>query len=253
MAIKVSAKVFKKRRGPRKAKALPHLFGRGGRDRALICLAINGPMTVRELGRAIGSDSHKTWNMIEVLKKAGLVVKRERAGGRKYVAINRMLPVYDELMSLLTAMDAHWPARRVEQPRYRWGMWQDGGRITDARLAEMFQSPVRSKTLLFIAAAGLTNLSMIYDYLDLGSVSAMYAVEHWERQGVIRSRTHRKHRLIALDDRFPVADELRALLEALIAHSKTYTRLGDHARMYMEQIKATWVKPPRDERGRLRY
>lgn len=208
-------------------------------------------MTVRELGRAIGSDSHKAYNMIQALLKSGLVVKRNRAGGRKYVAINRSLPVYDELMSLLLVMDSYWPTQRVEQPRYRWGMWNDDGRITDGRLEEMFQSPIRSKTLLFIAAAGLTNLSMIYDYMKLGSVSAMYAVEHWERQGVIRSRNHRRHRLITLNDAFPVAHELLTLLEALISHSHNYMRRGQHARAYMETIKATWDAPPLDSNGTL--
>lgn len=253
MAIKVSPKVFQKRRASHSEKTLPHLFGRGGRDRALISLAMNGPMTVRELGRAIGSDSHKTWNMVEVLKRSGLVVKRERAGGRKYVAINRASPIYDELMALLRAMDKYWPAKRVSQPRYRWAMWNDKGAITDARLAEMFYSPVRSKTLLFVACAGVTNLSMIYISLKLGSVSAMYAVGHWERQGVIRSIAHRRHRLITLDEQFPVAGELHTLLEALVKNSGYYQRLGRQAQATMEQIKSGWVKPPRDANGRLRY
>jgi hypothetical protein len=34
----------------------------------MIALAINGPKHVRALGRAIGSDSHKTWSMVEVLR-----------------------------------------------------------------------------------------------------------------------------------------------------------------------------------------
>ncbi len=48
-------------------------------------------MHVRALARAIGSDSHKTWDMVERLREAGLVVKRDRPGGRKYVALNRGL------------------------------------------------------------------------------------------------------------------------------------------------------------------
>jgi predicted transcriptional regulator len=132
-------------------------------------------------------------------------------------------------------------------------MWNDDGAITEERLAEIFYSPIRSKTLLFIAAAGVTNLSTIYDALKLGSVSAMYAIEHWERQGIIRSKTHRKHRLITLDERFPVAGELHAFLEALIRNSAYYQRLGKWAHQRMEQVRSMWVKPPRDEHGRLRY
>ena len=55
-------------RPDRPERRLPQIFGRGSRDRAMIALAINGPMHVLALGRAIGSDSHKTWSMVEVLR-----------------------------------------------------------------------------------------------------------------------------------------------------------------------------------------
>lgn len=121
----------------RRASRMPYLFGRGGRDRALIALAVNGPMHVRALGRAIGSDSHKAYDMVERLRESGLVVKRDRPGGRKYAALNRDLPVYDEVYALLMALDRSWPAERVEQPRCtRAGTrCREGGRRQDWVLA----------------------------------------------------------------------------------------------------------------------
>jgi biotin operon repressor len=145
-----------------------------GRDRALIALAINGPMRIRELGRAIGSDSHKTWDMIEHLRDAGIVVKRDRTGGRKYAALNRGLPTYPRLLRLLLALDERWPAKRIEQTRYRRGMPNDA-LLSDAGLDHIFQSPV-------------TDMTTLCGSLGLGGVSALYAVNHWEREGMVRSR-----------------------------------------------------------------
>ena len=178
-AIKESKELLRPRRKPSRR---PHLFGRGGRDRALVALAVNGPMHVRELARTIGSDSHKAWNMVERLRESGLVVKRDVPGGRKYAALNRELPTHPPLLRLLLALDERWPSKRVEQPTYRWRMPYDTTLSPD-RLDHIFQSPVRSRTLLFIAAVGLTDMVTLYTTLGLDAVSALYAVNHWEREG----------------------------------------------------------------------
>lgn len=229
----------------------PHLFGRGGRDRALICLAVNGPMAVRELGRAIRSDSHKTWNMVEYLRRTGLVVKRNRAGGRKYVALNRKLPIYRRLLRLLLAFHARWPARRIVQPSYRWDMWIDNGAITRARLDLMFFSPVRSRILLFVAAVGKTDMSTMYDMLGIGSVSALYAVNHWEREGLVETRRVGQHRIVTLNPKYRFFRELKSLLDGLIVNSdeyRTYRRIG---RARMRPVLKSLFNPP-DELARRR-
>jgi hypothetical protein len=231
-AIRTSKEAARPRRPPSR---LPHLFGQGGRDRALIALAVNGPMHVRALGRAIDSDSRPVWHMVERLIGAGLVVKRARLGGRKYAALNRGLPTYLPLLRLLLALDRHWPAKRVQQPTYRWAMPYDEV-LCDKQLDFIFQSPVRSRTLLFIAAVGVTDMTTLYDSLGLGSVSALYAVNHWERQGVVRSRTDGRHRLVRLDPDFVVADELRGFLESLVQNSQEYKDLADAARPHIEEI-----------------
>jgi hypothetical protein len=188
----------------------------------LIALAVNGPMHVRALARAIGSDSHKTWDMVECLRASGLVVKRDRPGGRKYAALNRDLPVYEEVYALLIALDHFWPAERVEQPRHRWRMPNDDI-VTPRRLDQMFFSPVRSRMLLYVAGVGQTSMQDMYNRLGLGSVSALYAVNHWEREGTIRTSRHHRERLVELDPRLAAAPEMRALLRGLVDLSAEYS------------------------------
>lgn len=232
LTVQESKELARPRRDPSR---LPYLFGRGGRDRALIALAVNGPMHVRALGRAIGSDAHKTWDMVERLRRSGIVIKRDRAGGRKYAGLNKELPAYPPLLRLLLALDRHWPAQRVDQPRYRWAMPYDDV-ISEVRLDHIFQGPVRSRTLLFIAALGVTDMSTMYEALGLGTVSALYAVNHWEREGVVHTRTCGRHRLVRLDPGFVVAEELRDFLVALVQNSTEYKALADAARPHIERV-----------------
>ncbi len=227
------------RRQPKSRREIPHLFGRGGRERALICLAVNGPLTVREIARAIGSDSHKTWNMVKYLEQCGLVVKRSRAGGRKYVALNRKLPVYRRLVGLLLALNQHWPAIAIEKPTYRWSMWSDEGTITPFRLDYMFYSPVRSRILLYIAAIGTTDMISMYNALGIGSVSALYGVNHWEREGIMQSRYRSRHRLVSLNASYLVYEELKYLLRGLISYSDEYRAFRALARSRPLPLKTT--------------
>lgn len=201
----------------------------------MICLAVNGPLTVRELGRAIGSDSHKTWDMVERLRVSGLVVKRDMPGGRKYVSINRRLPIYRVLMNLLLALDEHWPAKRVRGYVARWRMPFDN-ELTDLRLDHIFQSPVRSRILLFVAAVGETDMQTMYDTLGIGSVSAMLVVNHWEKQGILKSRRFKRHRIVSLNPDFVVARELHALLRCIVAETDEYKGFRKLVRVKMHAI-----------------
>lgn len=98
----------KKRKIP---EQMPWLFGKGGREKVLICLAVNGPMTVREISRALRIGSRTAWDIVERLQRSNLVSKRDMPGFRKHVYVNRRLPVYGSLMSLLRAFDRQFPRR----------------------------------------------------------------------------------------------------------------------------------------------
>lgn len=208
-------------RKPRPARRLPHLFGQGGRDRALIALAVNGALHVRHLARLIGSDSHKTWNMVERLLQSRVVVKRMREGGRKYVQLNKGLHAYSALLGLLLAMDRAWPAKRAPRTVKRWYM-PFSSTMTDKNREEIFHSVVRSRVLLYVQAVRRTNMIDMYNALRMNSVTALYVVNFWEREGVLRTYALGVHRIVELNSDFAVAKELRALLEALVQQSRRY-------------------------------
>ena len=79
-------------------------------------------------------------------------------------------------------------------------------------------------------------MTTLIETLGLGSVSALYAVNHWEREGVVRSRVVGRHRLVSLDPGFVVAQELGNFLVALVQKSPEYLALGDAARLHIEEI-----------------
>lgn len=217
-AIRRSRESTRKRRP---AARLPHLFGRGGRDRALIALAVNGALHVRHLARLIGSDSHKTWNMVERLLQSRIVVKRTREGGRQYVQINQGLHAQRALMRLLLAMDRIWPAKRAARKVKRWHM-PFSSTMTDKHREEIFHSRVRSRVLLYVQAVKRTNMIDMYHALRMNSVTALYVVNFWEREGVLRTYALGVHRIVELNPEFAVAKELRAFLEALVQQSRRY-------------------------------
>lgn len=227
---------------PKKPKTeLPHLFGRGGRDRILMSLAVNGPMTVREVGRATNIDSRKAFDMVARLLESGLVVKRDRHGGRKYVAINRNFPAWAELMNLLEAIDARFPVKRVEVIAKRWHLQEDYSKYPSTRFDGIFQATNRSRILLLIAAAGESVEKDIYGLLGLNMVSAMYAINHWQRERIIRSRYVGQCRMLSMDPGWFAAHELRMFLSALIVDAAEYLGLGRIARARAEQYEATYL------------
>jgi transcriptional regulator TrmB len=227
---------------PRKSRPKdrrPHLFGRGGRDRVLICLAVNGPMHVRHIARVIGSPSGKVFDMVEGLRETGLVVKRQRAGGRKYVALNQKLPAYRALNRLLLALDRYWPIGRVEKAaRWSWHMPFENN-MSERLFNEIFHSSVRSRTLLFVAAVGTVDLMTISNTLDLSVTSTLQALGRWEREGILRFQRVRTRWLIALDTNFEAATELRSFLLELVKNSSEHRALRKIGREKMHRLKRT--------------
>lgn len=213
------------RKTKRPKKRMPRLFARGGRDRVLVCLAVNGPLHVREIGRLIGSDARKTFDMVALLEQAGLVVKRDQPGFRKVVALDKALgQLYFQVGDLLRAMDKTWPVERSDRSAPFFAKTPLRGRLPldDQMMERWFCSVPRSRALLFVAAVGRTNMSDIVRRAEVGSVSAMYAVNYWEREGVFRSRMVGCHRIVELDEEFSLANELWTVLDALVRRSEKY-------------------------------
>ena len=90
------------------------------------------------------------------------------------------------------------------------------------RLDYMFQSAVRSRLLLFVAAVGESDLTTIYKLLGMNRTSAWLAVNHWKKQRILRDRRFKTRRLISMNPMFIVAKELKSLLRAIIAATDEY-------------------------------
>ena len=174
--------------------------------------------------------------MAAYLMRAGVIVRRDRPGGRKYVSLNKTLMTYRPLMRLLLALDVKWPATRVNHPAYRWGMRNDDGVMTAERLDLVFCSPVRSRILLYVAAVGTTDMKTMYGVLGIGAVSAMFAANHWEREGIIVTTRVGKHRLLELNPCYVAATQLRSLLSLLVARSEEYRALRNVGRTRMRPL-----------------
>jgi len=213
------------RKAARPKRRRPHLFARGGRDRVLTCLAVNGPLHVREIARLIGSDSRKTFDMVSYLEECGLVIKRDQPGFRKVVALDKALGhLYFQFRDLLLALDAHWPVKRSARPFpfYAKTPLRGTAPLDDDRIEQWFTSVPRSRTLLYVAAVGRTNMTDLVRRAKVGSVSALYSVNYWEREGVLRTEIAGIHRIVELDETFAAAHELWRVLNALVGKSEKY-------------------------------
>jgi transposase len=208
----------------------PHLFGRGGRDRVLTCLAANGPTRVREIARMIGVGAGDVFAIIERLREQGVVVKRTPPQHEygAYVALNRASPIYPVLKTLLLTIARHWPVAGAKRKQLGRHMPYEPT-MPDA-IFDMFCAPIRSRVLLLIAAVERADLATISQVLNVSYVAAHHAVARWEKEGVLRSQRVGAHRILSLDPDFEVAPELRALLLALVKRHPCFRKLRIAAR-----------------------
>jgi hypothetical protein len=116
------------------------------------------------------------------------------------------------------------PVPRVDRVVARWHMPYDEDPV--GLRDSMFQSPVRSRALLLIAAAGTIDMTATVELTGMAPVSVLYAVNHWERQRIVRSIPVGTHRLVTLDPNFECATELKALLTILVDNSDEQQALG---------------------------
>ncbi|MGA8576047.1 MAG: MarR family transcriptional regulator [Candidatus Cybelea sp.] len=191
---------------------LPILFGKGGRDKLLVCLAVNGPLRVQTLANAIGSHPSSVIEMIQHLEALGLVMT-SRAPGYSYAAINQDLPIRQSLVAVLLALDQRYPAPRRSSQAPQSGEWKSNPQPI---LTEIFSSVPRSRVLLFVAARGPSEMAEARRELRCGTAQIRQTVTHWERQGVVKSICAHGRRVIQLNERFHAAKPLLALLDEVL-------------------------------------
>ncbi len=79
-------------------------------------------------------------------------------------------------------------------------------------------------------------MTLLCEMLGLGRVSALYSVNHWEREGVVKSERIGQHRIVRLDPDFVLAKEFKALLREIIIHSDEYHTLRSVVKAKMKAI-----------------
>lgn len=223
------------RNDPRINGRAPRLFGRGVRDRVLMTLAVNHrPLYVAELVQLLGTNGRKVRKSLAVLETCGLVVRARGTtpGIGRFVRLNQGFPAARELLTLLRALERRCPqprtacpvrvAERVALRRAR--RLRNPGPFSTTDLDRIFYSKVRTRSLLAIAASHSTDVSDIaFTFVERRN-SVSNAVEHWEREGVVRSVIIGRRRALELDPEYHAANELRLFLKALRRIAGEYDR-----------------------------
>lgn len=213
----------------------PRLFGRGVRDRVLMTLAVNRrPLYVAELVQLLRTNGRKVRKSLTVLETCGLVVRAHAStpGLGRFVRLNRGFPAARELLTLLRALERRCPQPRAARPGRvaervalrRARTLRNPVPFSTVNLDRIFYSKVRTRSLLAIAASHSTDVSHIAITFVERRNSVWNAVEHWEREGIVRSVVIGRRRALELDPGYYAAKELRLFLKALRRIAGEYDR-----------------------------
>ncbi len=196
----------------------PHLFGRGLRDHVLLCLAVNGPMHLKLLAKALEAPPPAVFRAVSDLLRIGVLVKGGMRGYRnRPIALNRRLSIYPALRRLLLAVDRHWPSPRVSKKRWRASDLPAKSNMSQQLSRPIFQSATRERVLVYLALAGKADYVTMAEALSVDWMSVKAAVKRWEKEGVVRSDSISGTQRAALDPYFTAAKELRVVLNKLSA------------------------------------
>ena len=197
-------------------KSAKALFGSGARTEILALLAKHGPLTVREVARLRDVDSSWTFRAVEKMLESAIIVKRDRAGGRKFVALNRAHPAYDELVALLLVVANDIGLAEFEQARYRHGLPLARSEPPDVDAAPALGSPLRARILVMLALmveADPTQLAKLTGENRLSVYYACHALH--EREKILRCRKQGVRTIYGLATNYPGASHFIDYLKAV--------------------------------------
>lgn len=192
--------------------SVPWVFGRGMRERMLLSLHANGPLQTVQLTRALGCDEKKVRRALRHFCLIGVVAKCGRLGHRRYWTLDRRFAAHHELRSLLVELARLVPPTRFRGPTRRLGSVGRTPRRLDRAVEGLFGSVTRTRVLL--AAAALTDPSL-REVCRLACVryeSVVYAVNRFERDGLLRTVARGRDRRVSFADDQPLARSLRPLV-----------------------------------------
>ena len=206
---------------------MPSLFDSPERTLLLAMLFANGPMTVREMARARDVNSSSTFRTTDRLLRSGLVVKRKREGGRKYVALNRAHVAFQELKALLETLASHYGTPLIEQARYRHGFPLERDPAPPLVERHMFGSALRSRMLVLLGSLEGADATQLSRLLAERLESVHYAAHALRRAGILTSTQVGGRQIFHLSNSYTGAAEFRALLDALLREAPVYGVLRD--------------------------
>jgi DNA-binding IclR family transcriptional regulator len=156
-------------------------------------------------------DCRRAWDIVEHFIECGVVAKRERDGGYLTVALEPRYPAYEQLRRLLRALGVEPDGERVK----RWGFPKNA---LPANLKPLFGTPKRTNVLLCLASVGTATLTDIRKIVRASEQTVDRAIRLFVQAGIVSRLDDgggpRPHTLM-LNDRWPAAQELRALLLAV--------------------------------------
>jgi len=193
-------------------------------------------MHVQELSTMVAADTRKVRNNLALLERQGVVVRATTTDGvGRFAAIRRDNPLYRPLLALLERMAAESPQPHASTKplrtaeRLRLGLFEKTMRrgTTPIDDHDLFQTRIRTRVLLAIAACGETDAVDLAGLLIEDDRSVWNVVNHWEREGIVRSEPRGRRRVLFLNDQWCAAPELRHLLNAMLRSKPQYRALAE--------------------------
>jgi DNA-binding MarR family transcriptional regulator len=164
------------------------LFNRPTRYWILVTLAVNGPLTVRELARAVGRDSSSIFVIVDSFIEAGILYKSNKPGHRKYVALDRSYSAFEELQRFLIKLDERYPAARTGTPIFRTSFPSRRSRRQERNGQKpelLFGSRLKAWFLLVLRSAGSIHRLQMCNTIKTTITGAQQVIDHGLRSGII--------------------------------------------------------------------
>lgn len=206
-------------KSPRNLTKMPALFSTSEATEFLVLLSVNEPVDIVEMSALMGSPNPGLYRIAKRLTAQGLI-KRHKAQGTSWshlskpYTLNTNHPAADELRDLLQSLARAYKVR---------GLWRRG----DCAISQMSTKKVKYKSdrtfgqrkrthaLILICAVGVADGTLLFG--SAANVTTSITLRDIAKYGIIKGTQIGRHRVYALADSFPAADELKAFLTKLLS------------------------------------
>lgn len=226
---------LKKKRATSERQNANGFFGREVVERALIALALHGPLRTAELESAATSQNGAL--ALRKLMKMGIVAREERGEGkgRHYVlGLNAAHPLYRELRAMLCSMGGGSPSRKTQLKCP----------VERVVLRGLFTSELYADVLIAIETAvhgEIDPTTIIRLHNERDGWNVRMNVRRWARQGLLKRRHYGNVSLYWFNPEYPHYKPLRALLSRIAdlqPRRRTLAAVEEHTYVSNRQPRA---------------